>query len=257
MIEIQSIMVQDMRNVRRRVRFPASLKVFTHRKRSAAFAWRERQGMANHQPPLTRLTLLGALAQGLRWEEFLALYGRLILAWGRQEFGLQETDAENLRQEVLIRVWKSLRSYDPARGRFRSWLFACTRNAVFDLRKDGLGGAPSGDCLPAASSRNVTPAERWREAGDLEKALHVLEEDGFAPEGLQHAVAKVRARVQPATWKAFLLFEFFDLRAKEIADRLHLTPAAVNQAVHRVRELLQQAVSSRQPTLPPHQGRCS
>jgi DNA-directed RNA polymerase specialized sigma24 family protein len=128
---------------------------------------------------------------------------------------------------------------------------------VFDLRKDGLGGTPSGDRLLASSSRNVTPAERWREAEDLEKALTVLEEDGFAPEGLQDAVAKVRARVQPATWKAFLLFEFFDLRAKEIADRLPLTPAAVNQAVHRVRQLLQQAVASRPPLEASHQGHLS
>ena len=65
--------------------------------------------MTGPQPPLTRLTLIGAIRQGLRWEEFVALYGRLILHWGRRDFGLQECDAENLRQEVLLRVSRALR----------------------------------------------------------------------------------------------------------------------------------------------------
>jgi DNA-directed RNA polymerase specialized sigma24 family protein len=46
--------------------------------------------------------------------------------------------------------------------------------------------------------------------------------------------------VRPATWKAFLLFEFFEMSAKEIAARLELSPAAVNQGVYRIRRLLRQ-----------------
>jgi hypothetical protein len=49
-----------------------------------------------HHPPTTRPTLLGALREGLRWEEFVSLYGRLILGWARSDFGLQASDADNL-----------------------------------------------------------------------------------------------------------------------------------------------------------------
>src|SRR5262245_24918325 len=76
--------------------------------------------MSDQRPPATRLTLIAALREGLRWEEFVALYGRLILYWGRRDFGLQEPDAENLCQDVLLKVWQGIRGYDPARGRFRS-----------------------------------------------------------------------------------------------------------------------------------------
>ena len=67
------------------------------------------------------------------------------------------------------------------------------------------------------------------------------DEEGFALEGLQEAVQFVRERVLPHTWKAFLLFEFFEMTAKEIAPLLEMKPTAVNQAVFRVRQLLQQA----------------
>jgi RNA polymerase sigma factor (sigma-70 family) len=188
--------------------------------------------MASLEPPRTRLTLIGALREGLRWEEFVALYGRLILSWGRR-FGLQDSDAENLRQEVLIRVWKGIGAYDPARGRFRAWLYTCTRNAVANLLRDQPRERLAGD------APDVPAADRSSEDRSVDEALCALEEEGFAREELQAAARRARDTVQPATWKAFLLFEFFELTAKEIAPRLHLTPAAVNQAVYRVRQLLQ------------------
>lgn len=201
--------------------------------------------MANPQPPVTRLTLISALCHGLRWEEFVALYGRVILGWGRRDFGLQESDAENLRQEVLLKVWKNIRGFEPAKGRFRNWLYICTRNAVYNLnRRNGRMPRPQGGnffdlegpCLVQAS-----PAVSWdkrSDCNDPEKALRILEDEGFDGESLEEAVARVRERVQPSTWKAFLLFEFCDMKAKEIGPRLDMKPATVNQAVHRVRQLL-------------------
>lgn len=197
--------------------------------------------MASSEPPLTRLTLIGAIRDGLRWEEFVALYGRLILVWGRRDFGLQDCDAENVCQEVLIRVWKGIVGYDPGRGRFRAWLYTCTRNVVANLRRDRSAGAEK--LLASVQEHAAPPGDLVPRRGladrPIEEALRALEEEGFAPEDLQGAVRNVRSAVQPATWKAFLLFEFFEMTAKEISPRLGLSPAAVNQAVYRVRQLLQ------------------
>jgi RNA polymerase sigma-70 factor (ECF subfamily) len=204
--------------------------------------------MARPQPPPTRLTLLHALREGLRWEEFVALYGPLLLCWGRRDFGLQESDAENLRQEVLLRVWRSLAAFDPSRGRFRGWLYVCTRNAASDLRRsrrhEVVGAGPVArsclGCVEAPEDECVRSAG----AGEPEAVLRDLEDRGFAPEWLHAAVVRVRGRVQPQTWKAFLLFELLGLSAKEIAPRLDLSPTAVNQAVFRVRRLLHRELTA-------------
>ena len=57
------------------------------------------------------------------WHEFEARYGDLILRYCRAR-RVQHADAEDVRQLVMIGLASSLRSftYDPARGRFRSYL---------------------------------------------------------------------------------------------------------------------------------------
>jgi RNA polymerase sigma factor (sigma-70 family) len=205
--------------------------------------------------PPTSLTLLAALRRGLRWEEFVALYGQQVLLWCRHRFSLQEADAEDVRQELLIKVWKYLGSYDPARGRFRNWLFRCTSHALSDLRQrhSKENGATDQDSLDNLPAPEPGP---WGSTGDLDEpldsTLQFLEEEGFAVEEVQRAVLQVRDRVEPNTWKAFLLSVFLDLKGQEIADRLGMTPMGVYQAVCRVRKLLQRAAGQESLDEPSH-----
>ena len=192
--------------------------------------------MTRRHTPATRPTLLGALREGLRWEEFVALYGPVILAWGRRDFGLQTSDADNLCQEVLLRVWRGIASFDPARGRFRAWLYTCARNAACNLRR-GQNGQRVAAPPQLDGDDRALPDE-----GNVDAALARLEENGFDVDDLQRAVTAVRARVQPTTWKAFLLCEFFELTAKEAGALLSMQPVAVNQAAFRVRQMLRESL---------------
>jgi RNA polymerase sigma-70 factor (ECF subfamily) len=65
------------------------------------------------------------------WDEFDRRYGELILRFCRHR-GLSQSDAEDVRQNVLMSLAKALPKFDynPARGRFRSYLGRVVRNAV-------------------------------------------------------------------------------------------------------------------------------
>src|SRR5262249_52803021 len=161
---------------------------------------------------------------------------------------LQPSDADNLCQEVLLRVWRGIGSFDPARGRFRAWLYACARNAACNLRRSQYGEQVG--ALPAVGGcdRALPDGE------DLEAALARLEEDGFDVDDLQRAASAVRARVQPATWKAFLLCEFFELSAREAGALLGMQPVAVNQAVFRIRQMLRHCLAGATNRCPSPRG---
>lgn len=58
-----------------------------------------------------------------------AVYGRALRLAGNRQ------DAEDISQEVFLRVWRNLRKFDTERS-FRAWILSITRNACIDfLRK--------------------------------------------------------------------------------------------------------------------------
>ena len=65
------------------------------------------------------------------WWEFDRQYRELILRYSRR-CGLQEADAEDVRQLVMMHLARTLPrfEYDPSRGRFRSYLRRAIKNSV-------------------------------------------------------------------------------------------------------------------------------
>src|SRR5260370_37527548 len=98
----------------------------------------------------TNPSLLGRLRRDptdqVAWGEFVDRYGRKIYAWCRQ-WNLQDADAEDATQTVLVRLAQRLGTfaYDPARS-FRGWLRTLTQHAWSDfLKRRERGGRGSGD----------------------------------------------------------------------------------------------------------------
>ncbi|MBM4072465.1 MAG: sigma-70 family RNA polymerase sigma factor [Planctomycetes bacterium] len=186
----------------------------------------------------TRITLLGRLRRDpgneAAWAEFVDHYGPTIMRWcGR--WRLQEADAQDVTQNVLLRLADKLRTftYDPSRS-FRAWLKTIAHHACADFvesrQRPGLG---SGDSNVA---RLLLNAEARQDLLD-----HL--EGEFDREILQQAMFRVRLRVAPQTWQAFSLTALDGLSGADAAERIPMQVAQVYVAKRRVQKMLKDEVA--------------
>jgi RNA polymerase sigma-70 factor (ECF subfamily) len=180
---------------------------------------------------LARLTRSGPCDEGA-WREFVDHYAPLIYQWCRRH-NLQDSDAKDVTQQVLLKLATRLPSfaYEPSKS-FRAWLRTLTYHAWVDFLSDRSprsgGNASAWEALASAESRE-----------DLLKRI----EDEFDLELLEQAMARVRERVEPATWNAFRLTAIEGLPAAEVARRLGKQVATVYVARSNVQKMLQVEVA--------------
>lgn len=99
-------------------------------------------------------------------------------------FARSDSDADDLAQEALVKVYKSLRSYR-FQSAFKTWLYAVVRNVVVDAARSRAGRERSQeDPLPTDHTRLPSTAEppdeglaRAQERQRLWKALRQLPEE--------------------------------------------------------------------------------
>jgi RNA polymerase sigma factor (sigma-70 family) len=166
------------------------------------------------------------------WRRFVDRYQPRIRRWCLA-WGMQDSDADDLAQDVLIRLFAALRKfrYDPDRS-FRAWLKTVTQHAWSDFlaarRRDP--GHKAGSISQVADSAEAR--------SDLERHL----EEAFDRELLELATHRVKARVKPATWDAFQLTAIEGLSGVQAAEKLGMAVAHVFVAKHRVQKMLQEEV---------------
>ena len=111
-------------------------------------------------------------------EAFARLYGTFaprVKTFMRRS-GANEAEAENLAQEVMLRLWRKAETFNPATAGFEAWLFTIARNLRIDAlrrqRRNLLEGAGDIDAefvldeapLPDALLASAQGAERIRRA---------------------------------------------------------------------------------------------
>ena len=108
-------------------------------------------------------------------------YGRTVFGVGLKILG-DRSLAEELIQEVFLKVWRSSGTFDPSRGSFSTWLYRVTRSVALDLyrkRANRVHPVFDGDShLAAMRDRSAGPQEivdeswlSWR----VSRALEVLD----------------------------------------------------------------------------------
>jgi RNA polymerase sigma-70 factor (ECF subfamily) len=139
-------------------------------------------------------------------------------------------DAEDLTQEVFVRVFRSLSSYTP--GTFEGWLHRITTNLFLDqarrkqkLRFDALSDERAERLTSDAPSPDAAYADRTFD-DDIEAALATLPPDFRA---------------------AVVLCDVEGLSYEEIADILDAKLGTVRSRIHRGRAMLRTALAHRAP----------
>jgi RNA polymerase sigma factor (sigma-70 family) len=182
----------------------------------------------------TSATLLRRLQQmpadQAAWGEFTERYGRKIYGWCRQ-WNLQEADAQDVTQTVLLKLAEKMRSfvYDPGRS-FRAWLKTVTRHAWSDFWDS------RGQDIAAGGSQAVQLFHVVEAREDLVQRL----EGEFDREILEAAVARVRQRVTPRTWRAYEMTAVEGQSGAVAAQALGMKVATVFVAKSKVLKLLQE-----------------
>jgi RNA polymerase sigma-70 factor (ECF subfamily) len=185
----------------------------------------------------TSATLLGRLRQvppdQAAWARFADRYGRKIYGWCRQ-WNLQEADAEDVTQGVLLKLAEKMRAfeYDPTRS-FRGWLKTVARHAWLDSCSAGKAAVAAGGSQALGMLQTVEARE------DLVERLG----DEFDRELLDEAMARVRQRVVPRTWEAFERTALRGESGAAAAKALDMKVATVFVARSKVQKMLQQELS--------------
>ena len=185
--------------------------------------------------PETRHSLLRRLhdhADASAWSEFCAIYEPVIYRFAKR-FNLQDADAREVSQEVLLIVSRKVALFDTnANGRFRGWLSKLARHATIDLlrkrRERPIGGSDILRLLSELPSPDSDPSLVF-----LSEARH---------QQFHWAAEQIRQSSQPTTWQAFWLTAVENVPATEVARRLNMNVGAIYVARCRTLARIKQLI---------------
>lgn len=153
------------------------------------------------------------------WKEFFDTYWKLIYCVALKA-GLSPAEAEDVVQETLITVAKSLKTFqlDPQRGSFKGWLLNTTRWRIADqLRKRA----------PAQGNRPRRKSNATARTGTMER---IADPNGVELEGIwdeeweknlmDGALAALKAKVNSKHFQIFYLNVVREMPAREVAQSL-------------------------------------
>ncbi len=156
------------------------------------------------------------------WEQLVRAHHRRVYILCYRFTG-RSAEAEDLTQEVFLRVFRTLKSYRADEGAFATWLTSVTRNLLIDhyrkARRDRVL-EPLEDQLPLLEEK-AAPASRTdsltsgREAGEV----------------LQQALA----RLSPDLREAVILRDLQEMEYREIAKVLGVPEGTVKSRINRGR----------------------
>ena len=162
------------------------------------------------------------------WSLFIEVYTPLIYRYCRKHH-LQEADAAEVAQEVLLQVNRSIGSfeYQPERGRFRDWLGSVVRSKLSRFFRRNQ---------PSTNEDTHELANLPTKYDEADWADH------FNNDLLQTTLARIQREFEEHTWKAFTKVWIDNTSAAEAAKALSMPVAMVYVAKSRVLKRLREEI---------------
>ena len=164
------------------------------------------------------------------WQEFVTYY-REFIRMVLFQMNLKSPDVDDLIQEILIKIWKSLpeHEYNKERARFRTWLSRLIRNQVVDHMRSNQ----------SRSKKHTAFFEKEVEGQKVvaEPAVEEIIEKEWEVYVVQLALKNIESLFSSRAIEAFTM-SVDGKTAEEIAMHLGVKPNSVIKLKNRVKERL-------------------
>ena len=170
------------------------------------------------------------------WEEIVRLHNRRIYNLCYR-FTSSPDDAQDLTQEVFIRIYRTMGSYNIEKGAFTTWLTTLTRNLLVDHFRRSKQDRVT-DSIDAGREDDDSPSLK-----DHLEDPRPTPDDRLASQETQKMVQQALAHISPDLREAVILRDLQDMDYKEIALVLHVPEGTVKSRINRGRMELARLLS--------------
>ncbi len=185
--------------------------------------------------PSTALMLRVRDGDAEAFEELVGLWQDRLVTLFRHHTGDHST-AEDLAQEVFLRVYRARAGYQPT-AKFSTWIHTIANNVASDLRQRAYRRLERGVPMNVSASQSGIGLEQIAVAASGQRPARQADR-GELQDMVQRAIAGLGDNQRMAV----LLAKFEDCSYDEIAAAMGLSVAAVKSLLHRAREQLRAAL---------------
>jgi RNA polymerase sigma-70 factor (ECF subfamily) len=186
----------------------------------------DRSDEQQHSAALVRRCVAG---DAVAWEEIVRLHNRRIYNLCYRFTGSPD-NAQDLAQEVFIKIYRTLKSYNTEKGAFGTWITTLTRNLLVDhyraSKQERL--TDSLDAAPEAEEQAQPLAETLADAAPSA-------ETRMRQQDAQKMVQNALAQLSPELREAVILRDLQDMDYREIAQVLRVPEGTVKSRINRGR----------------------
>ena len=189
-------------------------------------------------PQLTAALVKRCIAgDSYAWEEIVRANNRRVYNICYR-FTNSNDDAEDLAQEVFIKVYRTLASYDLEKGAFTTWLTTVTRNLLVDHFRRSKQ-----DRMTDSIDTNPQNDEDSPTLGDTIQDRSATPDETYAAKQKQKLVQEALQKLSPDLREAVILRDLQDMDYKEISAALKVPEGTVKSRINRGRTELARVLS--------------